>query len=85
LHKISPFSNICLKNLIALFIPLKDFLLKERFLNGVKKLSQDSEIIGTVRETIADWERQAHCDQNWNDLISEFDEVVSNVKECVCQ
>jgi len=58
-----------------------DFLLKERFLNGVKKLSQDSEIIGTVRETIADWERQAHCDQNWNDLISEFDEVVSNVTE----
>jgi hypothetical protein len=58
-----------------------DFLLKERFLNGVKKLSQDSEIIGTVRETIADWERQAHCDQNWNDLISEFDEVVSNVTD----
>jgi hypothetical protein len=58
-----------------------DFLLKERFLNGVKKLSQDSEIMGSVRETISDWERQAHCDQNWEDLINEFDEVVSDVTE----
>lgn len=58
-----------------------DFLLKERFLNGVKKLSRDSEIMGSVRETIADWERQAHCDQNWKDLISEFDECVSEVTE----
>jgi hypothetical protein len=58
-----------------------EFLLSERFINSITKLSQDSEIIGTVRETIADWERQAHCDQNWNDLINEFDEVVSNVTE----
>ena len=58
-----------------------DFLLKERFLNGVKKLSQDSEIMGSVRETISDWERQAHCDQNWEDLINEFDDVVSEVTE----
>lgn len=58
-----------------------DFLLKQRFTSGIERLSNDSEIIGTVRETIADWERQAHCDQNWNDLISEFDEVVSNVTE----
>jgi hypothetical protein len=58
-----------------------DFLLKERFISGIEHLSKDSEIMGTVRETISDWERQAHCDQNWEDLISEFDEVVSEVTE----
>jgi len=58
-----------------------DFLLKQRFTSDIERLSNDSEIMDTVRETIADWERQAHCDQNWNDLISEFDEVVSNVTE----
>jgi len=58
-----------------------DFLLKERFLDSIKRLSQDSEIIGEVRETISDMERQAHCEQNWEDLISEFDGVVSDVTE----
>jgi len=58
-----------------------DILLKERFKRGLEKLSKNSEIMGTVRETIADWERQAHCDANWEELISEFDEVVSEVTE----
>ncbi len=31
-----------------------DFLLKQRFTSGIERLSNDSEIIGTVRETIAD-------------------------------
>ena len=58
-----------------------DFLLKERFLNSIKRLSHDSEIMDTVRETISDWERQAHCEQNWKDLMNEFDECVSEVTE----
>ena len=58
-----------------------NFLLKERFLDSIKRLSQDSEIMGSVRETISDWERQAHCEQNWEDLINEFDECVSEVTE----
>jgi hypothetical protein len=58
-----------------------DILLKERFKRSLEKLSQDSEIMSTVRETIADWERQAHCDANWDELISEFDEIVSDVTE----
>jgi hypothetical protein len=58
-----------------------DILLKERFRRGLDKLGKDSEIMGTVRETISDWERQAHCDANWDELISEFDEVVSEVTE----
>ena len=56
-------------------------LLKERFLRAITQLSQDSEIMGSVRETISDWERQAHCEQNWEDLINEFDECVSEVTE----
>lgn len=56
-------------------------LLKERFLRGIIKLGTDSEIMGSVRECISDWERQAHCDQNWEDLINEFDECVSEVTQ----
>jgi len=56
-------------------------LLKERFLRAITQLSQDSEIMDSVRETISDWERQAHCEQNWEDLINEFDECVSEVTE----
>jgi hypothetical protein len=56
-------------------------LLKERFLRAITQLSQDSEIMDSVRETISDWKRQAHCDQNWEDLINEFDECVSEVTE----
>ena len=56
-------------------------LLKERFLRAITQLSQDSEIMDSVRETISDWTRQAHCEQNWEDLINEFDECVSEVTE----
>lgn len=58
-----------------------DILLKERFRRGLDRLSKDSEIMDTVRETISNWERQAHCDQNWEDLINEFDGIVSEVTE----
>ena len=56
-------------------------LLKERFLSGIDKLGANSEIMATVRECISDWSRQAHCDQNWNDLISKFDNIVSEVTQ----
>ena len=58
-----------------------EILIKERFKRGLNKLGKNSEIMGTVRETISDWVRQAHCDQNWEDLVSEFDDVVSEVTE----
>ena len=54
-------------------------LLKERFLRGIIKLGTDSDIMGSVRECVSDWEIQAHCEQNWEDLIKEFDECVSEV------
>jgi hypothetical protein len=56
-------------------------LLEERFLRAITQLSRDSEIMGSIRETISDWEREAHCQQNWEDLINEFDECVSEVTE----
>ena len=58
-----------------------EILIKERFKSGLNKLGKNSEIMSSIRETISDWERQAHCDQNWEDLISEFDDVVSEVTE----
>jgi len=58
-----------------------EILIKERFKRGLNKLGRDSEIMSTIRETISDWERQAHCDQNWEDLISEFDDTISEVTE----
>lgn len=58
-----------------------DMLIKERFYRGLGKLSEESEIMDLVRETISDWEREAHCDKNWIELISEFDDIVSEVAD----
>jgi len=53
-----------------------NFLLKERFYSTLEPLCKDSEIIGDIRQTIADWESQAHCDQNQKELEKEFDRII---------
>jgi hypothetical protein len=58
-----------------------EILLKERFLRAINQLGKNSDIINSVRQTVGEWSAQAHCSQNWEDLIDEFDEVVSNVTE----
>lgn len=53
-----------------------DFLLKERYYKTLEPICKESEIIGEIRQTIADWECQAHCDKNQEELEEEFDEVI---------
>jgi hypothetical protein len=58
-----------------------NIVLKERFKKCLNKLGEDSEIMSSIRECISDWKRQAHCDQNFEDLMEEFDKIVSKVTE----
>ena len=53
-----------------------NFLLKERYYRTIEPLCKNSEIIGEIRQTIAEWESQAHCDQNQKDLEKEFDRII---------
>ena len=53
-----------------------EFLLKERFYETLKKLCKDSEICQEVRQTIGDWEMNAHVDTNYKEVLDEFDEIV---------
>lgn len=53
-----------------------EFLLKERFYETLKKLCKESEICQEVRQTIGDWEMNAHVDSNYQEILNEFDEIV---------
>ena len=53
-----------------------EFLLKERFYNTLKQLCKNSEICQEIRQTIGDWEMNAHVDSNYQSILDEFDEIV---------
>ena len=53
-----------------------NYLLKERFYNTLKQLCKNSEICQEVRQTIGDWELNAHADSNYQSILDEFDEIV---------
>ena len=52
------------------------FLLKERFYETLKQLCKNSEICQEIRQTIGDWEMNAHVDSNYQTILNEFDEIV---------
>lgn len=54
------------------------FLLKERFYETLKQLCKNSEICQEIRQTIGDWEMNAHVDSNYQSILDEFDEVVES-------
>lgn len=54
------------------------FLLNEIFYGTLKKLCKNSEICQEIRQTIGDWEMNAHVDSNYQSILDEFDEVVEN-------
>jgi len=53
-----------------------EFLLKERFYETLKQLCKNSEICQEIRQTIGDWEMNAHVDSNYQSILDEFDEIV---------
>ncbi len=57
---------------------LIEYLLKERFYNTIKQLGNDSEVLTEVRDTVANWEMSAHCDDNYQEIVDEFDDIVEN-------
>lgn len=56
---------------------LINYLLKERFYETIKQLAIGSEVFGEVKSDIANWKMSAHCDDNYNEIVSEFDSIVS--------
>ena len=55
---------------------LIEFLLKERFYDTLKQISNDSEIKQEIKNVAADWEMGAHVDDNYESILSEFDNIV---------
>lgn len=54
------------------------YLSKERFHRTLEKVLKDSEVTDTIRQTVSDWERQAHCDANQKELEEAFDDLISD-------
>lgn len=57
---------------------LINYLLGERFYKTIKKLLTGSEVFDEIRETVANWEMSAHCDDNHREIVSAFDSIVSD-------
>jgi hypothetical protein len=57
---------------------LIDYLLKERFYDTIKQLVHNSEIFQEIKDTVANWEMSAHCDDNHDEIVSSFDSIVSD-------
>lgn len=53
-----------------------NYLLKERYYYTLKQLCKNSEICQEVKQTIGDWEMNAHVDANYQTILDEFDEIV---------
>lgn len=53
-----------------------NYLLKERFYSSIKELSSNSEIYSDISSLIADWKMSAHVDDNYDEILSEFDDIV---------
>lgn len=62
---------------------LVKFLAEERFnrtiLNIVsKEFEMSEEPLSEVSDTIANWNMSAHCDDNYDEIVSDFDRIVSD-------
>lgn len=53
-----------------------NYLLKERYYETLKQLCKNSEVSQEVKQTIGDWEMNAHVDANYQTILDEFDEIV---------
>ena len=57
---------------------ITEYLLKERFYNTLKQMSQDSEMIGDIKQLYGDWASNAHADTNLKEIRNEFDEIIDD-------
>jgi len=57
---------------------ITEYLLKERFYNTLKQMSQDSEMIGYIKQLYGDWASNAHAEANLQQIKDEFDEILDD-------
>ncbi len=57
---------------------LISYLLKEIFYETIKQLASHSEVLKEIKDTIANFEMSAHCDDNYDEIVSSFDSIVSD-------
>lgn len=57
---------------------LIEYLLSERFYKTIKQLASHSMVLQEIRDTIANWEMSAHCDENYDQIVSSFDSIVND-------
>lgn len=50
----------------------------ERYYDTIKQLVHNSEIFQEVKDDVANWEMSAHCDDNYDEIVSSFDSIVSD-------
>lgn len=57
---------------------LINYLVKERYNDTIKQISFDSESFLEVRDTVANWNMSAHCDDNYGEIVNEFESIVED-------
>ena len=57
---------------------LIEYLLNERFYVTIEQLGSNSKILSGILESVANWEMSAHCDDNYDEIVSAFDSIVSD-------
>ena len=57
---------------------ITEYLLKERFYNTLKQMSQNSEMIGDIKQLYGDWASNAHAEANLQQIKDEFDEILDD-------
>lgn len=57
---------------------ITEYLLKERFYNTLKQMSQDSEMIGDIKQLYGDWASNAHAEANLQQIKDEFNEILDD-------
>jgi len=52
------------------------YVLEERFYGTLNDMCRDSDICQEIKQVVADWEMSAHVDDNYDAIVSEFDDIV---------
>jgi hypothetical protein len=55
-----------------------EYLLKERFYSTLTDLCKDSDLIQDIKQTYADYALNAHQEENYKELVNEFDNIVGD-------
>ena len=57
---------------------ITEYLLKERFYNTLKQMSNDSELLSDIKQSYGDWSSNSHAEKNLEEIRSEFDEILDD-------